>query len=667
LKFNALAKGDFSQDSMTDFVASHSDGDFIALMGSKTDLITLELTSKVTAAHLLPYRVVSIECSALNARPLDFLANQVDLEAIYSGSHVLEAQQLALETVYTAICSTAVPPAKLKWVQRAPGLLLDTNLLLAVLNTHGSLTLFSKPWECDHWDRFQSLNVPVTLRDKLLPKTNAFQINNFKKFQAYMDRAWITMFAWMSDDSGRHVLVLGTADGTLWILTLSPDAQTLEDHYHLKTNLDRICCMEIVEDLLLVGDVKGIIRLYRYSSGSGLTLVKTLWEKADRMGIQMALITTSLEKDCYYITTCKGAHLLTWYIPKSEDKDWIDAHFYVGGIKITALCSLGGNNLAVGTASCELKRIRILHRDNQLTFEMQSIEMDDLQDYRVMGLCSSKNNNFLTVLLYRNKEYMNAQKHQKNQLILQVGEFQEQDALALLTEKLTLNEPINFYSDYLAELRIKIFSQLDSQRFLNFKPLDSFQFTDTVTETQLRALQIKNHVLQGVIHLQLNHLQLLSKAKKSQEEMHLLLAMLATTHIRLRFKFLGQLVKLSQFQEQATVCMLSEAQRIMEELRIHFTEEHPLKVIANTFLEQMGQHFGVLLKKFGKPVQREEPLLRCSVSYVEIPPSLERRYCSLCDRQVLMELENLQELYEPGRTLLCPFCHGRYTLELLSA
>lgn len=54
---------------------------------------------------------------------------------------------------------------------------------------------------------------------------------------------------------------------------------------------------------------------------------------------------------------------------------------------------------------------------------------------------------------------------------------------------------------------------------------------------------------------------------------------------------------------------------------------------------------------------------------MQISPSLERRYCSLCERQILMELENLQELYEHkgSQQLTCPFCHGSFTQELLDA
>lgn len=49
---------------------------------------------------------------------------------------------------------------------------------------------------------------------------------------------------------------------------------------------------------------------------------------------------------------------------------------------------------------------------------------------------------------------------------------------------------------------------------------------------------------------------------------------------------------------------------------------------------------------------------------LQLPPLLEQHYCTLCERQVLLEQELLLELYPPGSTLLCPYCHAAYSQEL---
>ncbi|KAH8345722.1 hypothetical protein KR067_002390, partial [Drosophila pandora] len=676
LKFQCLAKGDVVQDCVSDFVASQWCEGFIALSGSKMDVVTLEMTSQAQPLNPFPYTPSYIEFSPSEPRPLDALAEKVDLEKVYTDCQILDAQELALETVYTAVCSATVPSSLLKAVKKAPRLLPTGNYLLAVLNTHGSLTLLTKSVECTLWSRFESLNVPLTLRDNLLPSVEADGISTFDQYKAMMDQAWITMFTWLGEESeevGNHSLVLGTANGGLWILKLSADAQTLEDHIHLETKLDRICFLHTFDNLLLVGDVMGRVHLYRFTecSKGGLTLVQRLWERADRMGLQVGTITRSLDGNCYYITCCKAAHLLTWCL---QGEDCLEARLHVGGIKITALCSLDYQSYVVGTASQELKLIQVTHKGSQIHIKMQPVTVEDMSDFQVVGLATSRNNNLLTLLLYPVKEYINAKKTEKNIVYVQVGQLQEHDVLARLSDSLNSDKPINGCLDYLAELRIKIFSQKDLQGYSNFSPLDAFNFAEPATEAQLHQLQLKYHVLTTVGELQMAHLHLSTLIKKTQDETQLLLAMLATTHIRLRLQYLGSLDKLSGFQEQAANCMLAEAQRLCNGLQKDLTgEEHPLKDTTSHFLHQMENHFQELRKKFAKisvtnPVE-EQTALRCSISFVEIEPSLENRYCSLCSRQVLMEIQDLQQLFDPNLTaqLVCPFCHGSYTQELLTA
>ncbi|XP_016966245.1 uncharacterized protein LOC108035226 [Drosophila biarmipes] len=672
LEFPVLAKGFVRQDSIHDFVNSHADGNFVALSGSKSDVVTLELNSKFMVVDPFPYFVASLDSNAEELRPLDALANQVDLVAIYDSCDVLEAQHLALEPGYTAVCSQSVPPVRLVTVKRAPNRLANGNLLLASLNTYGSLSLMDKPAEYNRWGRLEELNVAVVLRDTLLPQMDTTKITNFKQYQALINRAWITMFTWIPDEpaaNGQHVLILGTASGSLWLLTLSADAKSIVSHQQTETSLGRICYIHAFKDLLLVGAINGLIHLYQSSAG-GLMLVKTLWEKADRLGLQMAVITQCAVKDCYYITCCKAAHLLTWCMPRLEKEESLAARLYVGGVKITGLCSLDDTSYAAGTATSHLQHIQIVHENNQLSLEMQSIAMDGLQDFQLMGLCTSENKNLITMFLYRNKEYLFPTVSQKKQCVMQILKVGKQDALAQLSGMLEINEPIDNHIDLLAELRLDVFSEKNWQKYIDYGPLGSFQFTENATESQLQQLQLKFHVLQSLLCLQSSLLQLTVHIKNTRDELQLLLAMLFITHIRLRLQFFGSLSQRTRFQEEVIKCMFMEAQRLISKLKADYTEEHVLGATSKTFVDQIGTHLQVLHDKLGKPVIAEPPerqVLRCTLSFVEITPSLDRRYCSLCDRSILFELENLQELYDLGRNLTCPVCHGSFAVEMLHA
>ncbi|XP_070072020.1 uncharacterized protein [Drosophila takahashii] len=649
LEFPVLAKGFVRQDSVHDFVNSHSVKDFVALSGSKSDVVTLELNSKFMVVDPFPYFVSVLDSKAEELRPLDALANQLNLVAIYDSCDVLEAQHLSLDPGYTAVCSLSVPPARLVAVKGAPKLLANGHLLLGSLNTYGSLSLMSKPAEYSRWNRLEDLNIAVLLRDNLLPAMDMSKVTNFKKYQALINRAWITMFTWLPVES-EAVLILGTASGSLWLLTLSHDVKSVVSHRQTDTSLGRICYLHVFKDLLLVGDINGLIHLYHLSTQatSGLSLAKPLWEKADRLGLQMAVITECPAKDCYYITCCKAAHLLTWCLPRSADKEYQSARLYIGGGKITGLCSLDNSSYVAGTASSFLQRIQIENENNQLSLRMQSILIDGLQDFQVMGLSASRNKNLMTMFLYRNKEYLCETVSQKQQLVVQVLKVGKQDALEQLST-LKTNEPINNHTDLLTELRLHVFAEENWQRYMDFAPLDSFLFKEEATETELQQLQLKYHVLQSVLHLQSGLLQLTVHIKNTQDEMQLLLAMLLITHV----------IK----------CMFEEAQRVINKLKAEFTEDHVLGATSKVFVEQIETHLQVLHNKLGNPVIADDPMeklpLRCIVSFMEISPSLERRYCSLCERPILFELENLQELYDSDRNLTCPVCRGSFAVEIL--
>ncbi|XP_034657230.1 uncharacterized protein LOC117894349 [Drosophila subobscura] len=693
LRFRQLSKGEIKQDSLREFVSYTANGEHITLVGAKTDVITLEMTSKASCHVLFPFVVSSLE-SPLNERPLDILQTGINLVEVYESCHVLEAQQLSLEPVYMTICSTEVPESRLVCSRWSPQTLPNEQMLLAALNTYGAIALLCKPAQHSRWSRLDGLNVAETLRDTLLPERNVSKIHNFKQYKDCIDRAWITMFTWRAaaEPSAGHVLVLGTANGNLWTLTLSSDARTLLQHRVMATSLSRICYMLAFEDLLLVGDVTGVVHLYRFSDEeqSGVSLIRPLWEKADRMGLQQAIITRCTERDCYYISLCKAAHLLVWCMPCQEaGNEWLETRIHVGGMKITGLCMLDSSCLALATATSKLYRTHIAQEDRKLTVSMQSIVLEDCEDYQIIGVFSSRHNNLLTLLFQPNKEYAGNTYTMsvRNQLTLRVGKIHDRDILSQLVDSFRANTPIDQSTDLLAELRLEIFASIKNlQKYADFNRLSEFQFDKEPTESQQHQLQLKYHILSSVLHLRSNLVWLTLHRDETQKEMQLLLAMLAMTHMTLRLKYLCSLGKLSPFQQEAAQCMFAEAQRLgkllMEDslngknsadtqYSVERKDSRDRHCFQEEFAQQMKRNFDALQAKLGNGVmaapEQEPTKLRCCVSYLELPFSLDRRYCNQCSRAVLLDQEKLLELYEPGATLLCPCCHGGYAVDLVTA
>ncbi|KAH8398717.1 hypothetical protein KR222_001140, partial [Zaprionus bogoriensis] len=666
LPFQQLLREEVKQDSTFDFACFTTHGDCVALLGPKSELLTLELTSKSTYPIPFPYVKAAYKCS-IKERPLDLLAEQVDLQRIYSRSNVLETQQLSLEPTYSALCSMELPEPNLLTVQWAPTLLPDGQLLLAALNSYGALHWLTKLPEHAFWQPYEfGLDIAATLRDKLQPafEVPAAKIDTFGRYQAFVDRSWITAFAWRAP----HTLLLGTAAGSLWTLNLSPDASNLLSHAQLQTPLDRICYMQSREDLLLVGDNSGLIHLYRHepASAPGIALVKPLWLRADRMGLQQAEITYCAERACYYIACCKAAHLLVWCMPRDEADGWLEARLLAGGMKITAFCALDSNSFALGTAKGELYRVELSHGSTQLCLSKQRIDIEDAEHQQPVGLFCSPHKNLLTVLLLRNRETLLPTTQYRNPVTLCLGKLQQSDALAQLERLLTPREAINSYTDLLTEVRLQIFNRGELQpQYENYAPFDHLAFDELATESQLQRLQLKYHVMTTLIQAQA-HLA----AELNELELQLLCAMLGMTHARLRLQHLCALPELSEFQRRAAQALLSHSARLRQQLQQQqLVREQPINATIRRFLSQMEVHFEALQQQLGAAStaacgeSAEQTRRVCSISFLELPLELENHYCTLCDRQVLLQRQQLLELYPAGSTLLCPYCHGAYMLE----
>ncbi|XP_034482640.1 uncharacterized protein LOC117788084 [Drosophila innubila] len=670
LKFQQLAKDKVKQDNPHDFICSTMDGNCIALVGSKVELLTLELTNKST--HHLPFPYIQANLKSMTKnRPLDKLAKQANLQEIYDNCNALEMQQLVLQPVYIAINTPEVPDPNLLAASWSPHLLPGGQMLLALLNSYGALELVTKSPGGSFWRHYEKgLDIATTLGEQLQPpyEVSAAEIDTFRHYQSFVDRSWITSFAWrpLKTDSGNYVIVLGTAAGSLWILTLCPEARTVLSHCELHTLLGRICFMHPFEDLLLVGDNNGLVHLYRFNEAEdeGLSLVKPLWLRPDHMGLQQAVISHCPERDCYYIVCCKAAHLLIWCMPRKETGNWLETRFLVGGMKITALCDLGNCSYGVGTARGQLYRIELIHKSAQLSFSKRLIEMENTDNYQPAGVFCSQHKNILTVIYTRNNEYLLNSTYQRVHLPICLGKLEMGDSLGQLVEGLSPNEAIHCYMDILVEVRMEIFNHFELEKYVNYLPLDMFAFDELASQSLLHQLQVKYHIIDALIQV-----QQYQSPERFETERQLLLAMLATTHIRLRLQHLANLDELTTFQRKAAQCQLEENARIKQRMDQQLQKEKPLNVTIKRFLNQMEIHFEALQTKFGvfksPEVDAKQQAKRCCISYVELVPDLSQHYCTLCDRQVLIDQQLLLELYEPGSRLLCPFCHGAYKLEII--
>ncbi|ALC43346.1 CG12182, partial [Drosophila busckii] len=672
--FQQLSKDELRQDAIHDFICQSVNGQQIAMLGSKTELITLELTSKLSINKNFPYVISTRLTSQL--RPLDKLAEQVDLQGIYERSNVLELQQLSLESVYSGVCSLEVPAAKEITASWAPRNLPNGKALLASLNSYGSLELLCKGEELVNWQPYkQGLDINACLMETLLPpfSKSAAKIGSFKSYQEFMHRCWITMCVWRptNNTDGSLELLLGTAAGSLWLLKLDAEAKQLLGHATLNTDLDRISLMRIKEELLLVADQEGRLNLYKFSLEEGFCLIKQLWQKADRLGLQAACITYDPLEQCHYIVCCKAAHLLCWCL--KDNNSWLETRLHVGGIKITALCELEYNNFAVATARGQLYSINLSQHSGQLGTSMQRISYEDSENFNIIGLVNSLHRNFLTVLLTRTKEYLVNTAHLRVQVIASVGKLYDSSPLQQLTKLMNPLEPINMYPDLLADIRMHIFNEQQLEFYVNYAPLDSFNFEDLATVEQLHQLQLKYHVLQALRQLQAQQSLHALMLRNTQHELELLLVMLSLTHIRLRLQYLNSLSTLTAFQTRAASAQLTAAGNIKNKLAEHSLPEPAFNVIVAMLLAHMELHFETLEEQLLKQritettTELPEDAELCSISYLPLTFSLSRHYCTLCGRQAWLQVEELQQLYPPGRMLLCPCCHGRYTLEICDA
>lgn len=285
---------------------------------------------------------------------------------------------------------------------------------------------------------------------------------------------------------------------------------------------------------------------------------------------------------------------------------------------MTALCALGDSTYAVGTASGRLYRIAVSHKQSQLCVSKQQIDVDDSENLQPVGLVCSPHKNLLTALFARNKEYVLNTSQIRNQMVVAVGKLQQTNALAQLERLIKPNEPINCYTDLLADVRLEIFNRSEQEKYINYAPIDMFAFDELATESQLQQLQLKYYVMHTMIH----SMQHQSIDVRLESEMELLLVMLVETHIRLRLQYLSSLPKLTPFQRKAVQCLLSEDARLRLQLEQQLEKEDPFSGTIKRFLSQMEVHFGKLQKLLEEtsiaPWNDNAQPTRCAISYIDV-------------------------------------------------
>ncbi|XP_030372252.1 uncharacterized protein LOC115622459 [Scaptodrosophila lebanonensis] len=261
-----------------------------------------------------------------------------------------------------------------------------------------------------------------------------------------MDRSWITSFAWsIHEKSDTQQLLLGTASGGLFTLHLSSDAQVVLQHQQFQSTLGRICYIRAFKKLVVVGDNNGLVHLYNLSNNEGgLFLLKALWLRPDRVGTQYVELTYCFKYDCYFIAICKGAHLLVWCMPNSKNDPWLEAQLYVGGTKITGLSALSSNVFALTTARQELKRVELTlsmsNKQTQLSLSMEPIEIEDCENYQLLGVFCSRHKNLLSVLQFRNEESEVTTALARHATTIRLGKLHKSSALDQLSVVLEPNK-----------------------------------------------------------------------------------------------------------------------------------------------------------------------------------------------------------------------------------
>lgn len=254
---------------------------------------------------------------------------------------------------------------------------------------------------------------------------------------------------------------------------------------------------------------------------------------------------------------------------------------------------------------------------------MRPIGVDDAENYQPVGLCCSPSKNLLTILYTRSKEFLLNKTVTRHMLHVRVGRIHNSQALVQLERRINPSQPINSCRDLLVDMRLEIFQGVQLEEYVNYAPFDMIAFDDLATENQQQQLQLKYHILDALIQMQ-RHQRNQTLLEQFEQQLQLLLAMLALTHMRLRLQFLTSLqTELTAFQRQSAQCQLAESALIRQQLeQRQLQREQAPHAVIKRFLAQMEVHFEQLQLKLNVPetAQMDDASDQqlCTVSYVQV-------------------------------------------------
>ncbi|XP_065360571.1 uncharacterized protein LOC135954355 [Calliphora vicina] len=673
MKLTQLSTSEFKLDSVGDFCLN-SNGNCMILIGNSNEITILELMNSCDTMVLMPYSNKQI--TICQDKPISDIIRDIDLVKIYETGTVHESQELALDLIYTAECATE--PLKARFLQADIITKNNTNFC-CILTTYGYCEIYQKVVITEEWKSLDTNLSHVLLTDVFSTKVSPTHIKTYNDLKTFTNKFIITCFA-MSVHSSDMIIYLGTAAGYVIALKYVEATRKFEEQYHLKTSLNRISCMVVHNNLMLVGCDQGKVRLVKINfENSCLQELDYLWDKADRMTCRKAVFTYSEDLRSYFVVFCKTAHILAYRVDL-EGAVVSSSTLYVSGIKITGIENISENEFVIITITGLIKYIKILcPTKEELNIEERAIDHGfDSANYQILGVAASSSKNLWSFVLYRNKDYVHQSKFSQTSALLNVCKLSSQDSFIKL---INLNlKNMNVAQDLVMAINLDIFNNIEVDRYINHLDLEKINFPAEINDAFLQKLQIKLIIVRKLATYQK------MKYRKIKTQTHIQLLILEPAvqllHILSRLRYLKQLhtkeIKLSKFQELSIICMHLQFSYLLNTLQsINISEDEeipPQKAVDKFTLFIVGEFENYKLNTDNFPkyteycmmcnqpihnfakCEQDHEIKRCSISCTQLT-LFKTKCCPHCFALARNDDDaKLQELFSTEECVRCIYC-----------
>ncbi|KAI8115582.1 hypothetical protein CVS40_12226 [Lucilia cuprina] len=670
MNLTQLSTSEFKLDSVGDFCLS-SNGNCMVLIGN-SNITILELMNSCDTMVLMPYNNKQISIS--QDKPINGLIRDIDLVQIYETGNILEAQELALDIIYTAECATE--PLKPRVLQ-ADILNKSNENVCCILTTYGHCEIYKKAPITEEWKPLDTNLSQVLITDVFPSKELSFHIKTYNDLKKFTNKFIITCFA-MSRQLSDVIIYLGTAAGHVVVLKFNETLCKFEEICHIKTSLNRLSYIANYKNLLLIGCDQGTVRLVKSNiENSSLQELDYLWSKIDRMSCRKAVFTYNQCSKTYLVVFCKAAHVLA-YCLDLEGVILSSSILYVSGIKITAIEAISENEFMLTTITGAVKYIKILcPNKEELNIEESIIEHEfDSANYQILGVGATASKNLWSFLLYRNKDYVHQSKYTNSSAFLNVCKLSTQDSFIKL---INMNLPnMNIAQDLVMAINLDIFNNFDVDKYMTYLDLEKLSFPLQLNEAFLQKLQIKLIIVRKLA----NYQKMKYRKIKCQTniDLQILEPALQLLHIVYRLRYLKQLtfqeIKLTQFQEQSIVCMQLKFDHLIKTFNIINAEEDikPQKTVEkfSLFIVNEYDNYKFNLDHLPKFVEnctlcnhsivdfvkceQEHEVKRCIISCTQLT-LFKTKYCPHCFALARNDDDaKLQELFSNDECVRCIYC-----------